>query len=91
MLADRTGRVTQAYGVLDPATGAAYRATFIVDPQGRIRYYLVHPHAVGRNITEIVRTLKGLQYAEATGEGVPAGWVPGMSGIKRNFAKIGQY
>lgn len=39
---------------------------------------------------EIIRTLQGLQYGEASGEGVPAGWQPGMPGIKREFSKAGR-
>jgi peroxiredoxin (alkyl hydroperoxide reductase subunit C) len=89
MLSDRNGAISRAYGMLDKEKGAAYRATFIIDPKGRIRYYSVYPREVGRNIWEIIRILQGIQYGEATGEGVPAGWEPGMPGIKRDFKMVG--
>lgn len=91
LLSDRNGKIARSYGVYGAETGAAFRASFIIDPQGRIRYYSVYPREVGRNVEEIVRTLEGIQYGEATGEGVPAGWQPGMPGIERDFAKVGQY
>jgi peroxiredoxin (alkyl hydroperoxide reductase subunit C) len=89
LLSDRSGSITRSFGVWGASTGAAFRASFIIDPQGRIRYYSVYPREVGRNVWEIVRTLQGIQYGEATGEGVPAGWEPGEKGIKRDFAKVG--
>lgn len=90
-MSDRNGKLAQSYGVWGANTGAAFRASFIIDPKGRIRYYSVYPREVARNVWEIVRTLEGLQYGEATGEGVPAGWRPGMPGIKRDFSKAGEY
>ena len=91
LLSDRNGKISRDYGVWGPSTGAAFRATFIIDQIGRIRYYSVYPREVGRNVNEVVRTLLGIQYGETTGEGVPAYWRPGMSGIPRDFAKVGQY
>lgn len=89
LLSDRSGAIARSYGVWGEATGAAFRASFIIDPEGRIRYYSVYPREVGRNVKEIVRTLEGIQYGEATGEGVPAGWKPGMPGIRRDFELAG--
>jgi Peroxiredoxin len=89
LLSDRSGSIARSYGVWSAATGAAFRASFIIDPEGRIRYYSVYPREVGRNVKEIVRTLEGIQYGEATGEGVPAGWKPGMPGIRRDFDLVG--
>lgn len=89
LLSDRNGSIARAYGVLDADKGAAYRASFIIDPIGRIRYYSVYPREVGRNVWEIIRTLQGIQYGEATGEGAQAGWEPGDPGLKRDFRKVG--
>ncbi|HSP60163.1 MAG TPA: redoxin domain-containing protein [Ornithinimicrobium sp.] len=36
------GRVSRAYGVLDEATGAAVRGTFLVDPRRVVAWSLVH-------------------------------------------------
>lgn len=91
LLSDRNGEICRAYGVWGAKTGAAYRASFIIDPASRIRYYSVYPREVARNVPEIVRTLEGIQYGEATGEGVPAGWEPGMPGIRRDLSQAGRY
>lgn len=89
MLSDRNGAISRAYWVLDEEKGVAYRASFIIDPKGRIRYYSVYPREVGRNVWEIIRVLQGIQYGEMTGEGLPASWEPGMPGIKRDFRLVG--
>lgn len=89
LVSDRSGAIGRAYGVWDQNTGAFYRATFMIDPKGRIRYYSVYPREVARNICEILRTLAGIQFGEATGEGVPAGWEPGDPGIRRDFSLAG--
>ncbi len=73
LLADFTKRVSQEYGVLLEGLGAALRGTFIIDPKGLIRAYLVQDLTVGRNIDEILRLVSALQ----TGELCPAGWRPG--------------
>lgn len=91
LLSDRTGNIAKAYGVYNAEAGAAFRASFIIDPEGIIRYYSVYPREVARNVGEIVRTLQGTQYGDATGQGVPAGWEPGMPGIKRDIKKAGHY
>ncbi|WP_279221002.1 MULTISPECIES: hypothetical protein [Desulfofundulus] len=38
---------------------------------------------------EIIRVLQAIQYAAATGEGVPAQWQPGQPGIRRDFEWVG--
>lgn len=89
LLSDRNQRISRAYRVLDEESGAAMRATVLVDPEGVIVSKLVYPREVGRNIPEIVRLLEGIQFGRKTGLGVPANWVPGMPGVKRDIRLAG--
>ena len=73
MLSDLKRELSQALGVLDKREGVALRATFIVDPEGVIRWVSVNDLSVGRNVDEVVRTLDALR----TGELTPCNWVPG--------------
>jgi peroxiredoxin (alkyl hydroperoxide reductase subunit C) len=91
MLSDQTHEVSKTYGILDEAGGYAYRATFIIDPEGGIQAFSVNPQPVGRNIDEILRILAGLQYTEKTGMGAPSGWVPGDPGIPTGWEYVGKY
>jgi NADH-dependent peroxiredoxin subunit C len=55
-----------------------------------IKARLTNPSEVGRNIYEILRLLSGIQYSQKTGEVVPANWMPGQAGIKREVHGIGR-
>lgn len=90
LVADRALSISRSYGVLDEQSAASYRATFIIDPTGKIKMWQIYPFEVGRNIEEMLRTLKALQYSEKTNEGTPAGWQPGKKGIKADFQMTGK-
>src|SRR4051812_35291373 len=73
MLADIKRELSQSLGVLDKTEGVALRATFVVDPQGVIRFVSVNDLSVGRNPAEVLRVLDALQ----TDELCPCNWRKG--------------
>jgi len=73
MVADIKRELAAALGILHKTDGVALRATFIVDPQGVIRWVCVHDLQVGRNVAEVLRTLDALQ----TDELCPCDWQKG--------------
>ncbi|TAL59528.1 MAG: peroxiredoxin [Legionella sp.] len=77
MLADVKRELTQSLGILDAEEGVAQRATFIVDPQGTIRFVMVTDLNVGRNPQEVLRVLDALQ----TDELCPCNWKKGEETI----------
>ena len=77
MLADVKRELTSALGVLDKNAGVAQRATFIVDPEGIIRFVYVTDLSVGREPKEVLRVLDALQ----TDELCPCGWNKGEETI----------
>ncbi len=78
MLADVKRELTSALGILDKNAGVAQRATFIVDPEGIIRFVYVTDLSVGREPKEVLRVLDALQ----TDELCPCGWQKGEETIK---------
>jgi peroxiredoxin (alkyl hydroperoxide reductase subunit C) len=78
MLADVKRELTSALGILDKSEGVAQRATFIVDPQGIIRFVYVTDLSVGRNPQEVLRVLDALQ----TDELCPCNWSQGEDTLK---------
>lgn len=72
VLADTTQSISRAYNVLG-ADGASLRGTFIIDPEGVLRWMIVSDNSVGRSVQEVVRALKALQ----TGELCPVEWKEG--------------
>ncbi|MBT4335691.1 peroxiredoxin [bacterium] len=78
LLSDMTKQVSRDYGVLLEEEGITLRGTFIIDPEGIVRYQLIHDNNIGRNVEEILRVLKALQ----SGGLCPAGWQPGDDNLK---------
>lgn len=77
LASDRSQAVSKAYGVLDD-NGQSARGVFIVDPEGIVRYEVVHDDRVGRSVDEILRNLDALRapgrtFAPAPTQAVPAG------------------
>ncbi len=78
MLADIKRELSSALGILDPEAGVTQRATFIVDPQGVIRFVYVTDLNVGRSPEEVLRVLDALQ----TDELCPCNWKQGEGTLK---------
>jgi len=78
MIADLKRELTAALGILDKHEGVALRATFVVDPQGVIRFVSVNDLSVGRNPSEVLRVLDALQ----TDELCPCNWKRGEETLK---------
>jgi lipoyl-dependent peroxiredoxin subunit C len=77
MLADIKHDLSEQLGILDIKAGVCLRATFIVDPEGVIRFVSVNDLAVGRNPQEVLRVLDALQ----TGGLTPCNWQRGQETI----------
>jgi alkyl hydroperoxide reductase subunit AhpC len=78
MLADVKRELSGALGIIDENEGVAQRATYIVDPEGTIRFVYVTDLSVGRNPSEVLRVVDGLQ----TDELCPCNWEKGKETIK---------
>ena len=78
MLSDLKRELSSALGILDKSEGICLRATFIVDPDGIIRFVAVNDLNVGRNTQEVLRVLDALQ----TDELCPCNWQKGEEVLK---------
>ncbi len=75
MVSDITKQISRDYGVLVEEEGIALRGLFIIDPDGVLRYQVVHDLNVGRSVDETLRVLRALQ----TGELCPVDWKEGTA------------
>lgn len=78
MLADVKRELAADLGIIDREAGVAQRATFVVDPQGIIRFVMVTDLNVGRNPDEVLRVLDALQSDELC----PCNWHKGEQTIQ---------
>jgi peroxiredoxin (alkyl hydroperoxide reductase subunit C) len=78
LASDITKSVARDYGVLIDEKGVALRGLFVIDPEGTLRYAVVHDLNVGRSADETLRVIQALQ----TGGLCQADWRPGQETLK---------
>jgi alkyl hydroperoxide reductase subunit AhpC len=79
MFEDLSQSISYSYGVRisdekDEMCGVSLRGTFIIDDAGVLRHSSVNDLPVGRNVDEVLRTLKAFQHVAKHGEVCPANW-----------------
>jgi len=74
LASDLTREVSRQYGILLEHKGHTLRGAFIIDPEGVLKWHLVHDNAIGRSVEETLRVLKALQ----TGDLCPMEWTAGQ-------------
>ena len=78
LASDITKRVASDYGVLISDKGIALRGLFVIDPEGTLRYAVIHDLNIGRSAEETLRVIQALQ----TGGLCQAEWRPGQETLK---------
>ena len=91
MLADPTGFLSHAFGVMIEEEGMAYRGTFVVNPEGKIKIAEMHDNGIGRNADELLRKVEAAKFiAEHPGEVCPAKWKRGGETLKPSIDLVGK-
>jgi peroxiredoxin (alkyl hydroperoxide reductase subunit C) len=78
LASDATLQTSRDYGVLIEEEGIAQRGLFIIDPEGVVRYEVVHDMDTGRNVDEVLRVLAAL----STAAKCPANWQIGEDNLE---------
>ncbi len=82
MLSDRNGRLSRELGVYNEDAGTAYRASFVINPDGIIVACEIHDDAIGRSAEELLRKVSAAVTVGKGGGYCPAGWKQGDELIK---------
>lgn len=91
MLADHTGALSRAFGVLNEDDGLAYRGTFVVNPEGQIKVAEIHDNGIGRNAEELLRKVEAAKFvASNPSEVCPAKWKKGDTTLKPSIDLVGK-
>jgi len=77
LIADTSKSLAESLGILTEGEKVAYRVTYIVDPEGIVRWICSNDLDVGRNVPEVLRVLDALQ----TDELCPCNWEKGKETI----------
>jgi len=91
MLSDKTGTLCEFFGVLNPDDFMAYRGTFVVNPEGKIKIAEVQDNGIGRNADELLRKLEAALFVAEHGDQVcPARWRPGDETLTPGIDLVGK-
>ena len=90
MLADPTGVLSRAFGVMIEEEGMAYRGTLLVNPEGKIKIAEIQDNNIGRNADELLRKCQANVYLrENPAEACPAKWTPGGKTLTPSEGLVG--
>lgn len=90
MVADLTKQIARDYDVL-LNDAIAFRGTFLIDKDFKVRHQIVNDLPLGRNVDEALRMVDALQFHEEHGEVCPAGWHKGQDGMKADAGGVAGY
>lgn len=91
LVADLTKNIARDYDVLIEEAGVAYRGTFLIDKQGKVRNQVVNDLPLGRSVDEALRIVDALHFHEENGEVCPAGWQKGQEGMTASTSGVAKY
>lgn len=76
IIEDLSMKVASAYGMIQPGASdtSAVRATFVIDPEGKLRAMVYYPMSNGRSVDEFLRLLEALQTSDEYGVATPENW-----------------
>ena len=76
VVADSAEGVSKALGMIHPGKSSSntVRAVFVVDPKGNLRLMIYYPQEIGRNVDEVIRSVKALQMSDKFGVAAPENW-----------------
>ncbi|MBI1328217.1 MAG: redoxin domain-containing protein [Alphaproteobacteria bacterium] len=90
MVADLNKSIARDYDVLLGGE-IAFRGTFLIDQDFKVRHQVINDLPLGRNIDEALRMVDALKFHQEHGEVCPAGWNKGDEGMKANAEGVASY
>ncbi len=91
LVGDPTGTLSRNFEVYIEEAGLAYRGTFLINPEGKIKTMEVHDNGIGRDARELLRKVKAAQYvASHPGEVCPAKWTTGEKTLAPSLSLVGK-
>ncbi len=106
ILADSNRNLSSVLGILDitnetydEETGTVqvegdnvtYRATYLIDEDGKVFHEGINDMPIGRNVNEYLRMIDAYAHVQSHGEVCPANWQEGKDAMKPNAAGTADY
>jgi len=90
LLSDTTRKLSTELNILDEES-VTYRATYLIDGDGRIFHQSVNDMPLGRNIDELLRLIDAKAHNDKHGEVCPANWSEGKEAMAESRQGVKDY
>lgn len=91
MLADPSGSLCRALGVMKEEEGVAAPSTFVANPEGKIKLVEIHDECISFSANELMRKVKAAIFlSNNPGEVCPAKWTEGEPTLKPSIDLVGK-
>lgn len=105
LLADTARNLSSALGILDAeeeydeetdtllvkGDNVTYRATYLIDEEGKIFHESVNDMPLGRNVKEYIRLVDAYTHVQEKGEVCPANWEEGKEAMTASREGVSEY
>ena len=106
LIADTTRNLSNVLGILDIAderydeetdtiqmegSNVTFRATYLIDEEGKIFHESVNDMPLGRNVNEYLRLVDAYTHVQEVGEVCPANWKEGEDAMQPNAKGTAEY
>jgi|SRR5690554_663414 len=106
ILSDTNRNLSNRLGILDIVTetydeetdslvyegsNVTYRATYLIDEEGKVFHESVNDMPLGRNVAEYLRLIDAYTHVQQKGEVCPANWEEGKSAMKATRDGVANY
>ena len=106
LLADTTRNLSSVLGILDitnemydeetdtiqiEGSNVTYRATYLIDEEGKIFHESINDMPLGRNVNEYLRLIDAYTHVQEKGEVCPANWEEGKDAMQPNAKGTAEY
>ena len=90
LISDTTRILSKRLQILDEQD-VSYRATYLIDENGKVFYESINDMPIGRNINEFIRIIDAKHHNEKFGEVCPANWKLGKKAMEESNAGVIKY
>ncbi|GAB1309427.1 peroxiredoxin [Urechidicola sp. KH5] len=106
LLADTTRNLSSILGILDienesyneeydtisiEGSNVTFRATYLIDEEGKVFHESVNDMPLGRNVNEYLRLIDAYAHVQEKGEVCPANWEEGKEAMNANRLSTAEY
>lgn len=104
ILADTNRNLSTQLGILDveesineegslsfAGSNVTFRATYLIDEEGKVFHASVNDMPLGRNVKEFLRMIDAYTHVQKHGEVCPANWEEGKAAMKENSKGVAEY